>query len=155
LTVLRLLTLPAEPENDGSGPQRFPACLPGEGLAFFSQCAVKPLQMCYYSAMTRIAKLKNDGDHIKNAELDHEEARVSLRLSPRATFILDSMQHRLGVTRTRAVTELVEAAVLDWVESLEIDPEGEEFKKTYYRWLTRQPIDVGSDGEEYFELVTL
>jgi hypothetical protein len=31
LTVLRLLTLPAEPENDGSLTQRFPACLPGEG----------------------------------------------------------------------------------------------------------------------------
>ncbi len=31
LTVLRLLTLPAEPENDGSLTQRFPACPPGEG----------------------------------------------------------------------------------------------------------------------------
>jgi hypothetical protein len=105
--------------------------------------------------MTRIAKLKNDGDHIKNAELDQDEVRVSLRLSPRAAFILESMQHRLGVNRTRATTELVEAALLDWVESLDIDPEGEEFKKTYYRWLTRQPVDTGPEGEELFEFVTL
>lgn len=105
--------------------------------------------------MTRIAKLKSDGDHIRNAELDHEETRVSLRLSPRAAFILETMQHRLSVSRTRAVTELVEAAVLDWAESQGIDPEGEEFKAKYYRWLTRQPVEIGPDGEELFEMVLL
>ncbi len=105
--------------------------------------------------MTRIAMLKNDGDHIKNAETEHEETRVSLRLSPRATFILDTMQHRLGKSRTRTVTELVEAAVLDWAEAQGIDPEGEEFKTKYYRWLTRQPVNTTPDGDELYELVLL
>lgn len=105
--------------------------------------------------MTRIAKLKNDGDRIRNAELEHEETRVSLRLSPRAAFILETMQHRLGVNRTRAVTELVEAAVLDWVEAQGIEPESDEFKGKYYTWLTREPVDVGPDGEELYPMVLL
>jgi hypothetical protein len=105
--------------------------------------------------MTRIARLKNDGDAIKNAELEHEETRVSLRLSPRAAFIFETMQHRLGVNRTRAVTELVEAAALDWVEAQGIEPEGGEFKAKYYRWLTRQPVDVAEDGVDLYDLVLL
>jgi hypothetical protein len=99
--------------------------------------------------------LKEDSDHIKNAEANQEEIRVSLRLSPRAAFILETMQTRLGKNRTRAVTELVEAAVLDWVEALGIDPEGEEFKQKYYQWLTREPVDVTDDGDPLYQIVTL
>lgn len=105
--------------------------------------------------MTRIANLVSDGDAVKNAEANQEEIRVSLRLSPRSAFILETMQHRLGKNRTRAVTELVEAAVLDWVEAQGIDPEGEEFKGKYLRWLTREPVEIGRDGEELYEAVFL
>lgn len=99
--------------------------------------------------------MKNDGDHIKNAELEHEGSRVSLRLSPKTTFILDAMQLRLHGSRTRVATDLLEAAALDWVESLGLDPEGEDFKRLYYRWLTRQPVEVGPEGEEIYETVPL
>ena len=65
-----------------------------------------------------------------------------MRLSPRATFVLDTMQYRLQLNRTRTVTQLVEAAVLDWVEAQGIDPEGEEFKTKYLAWLTREPYTL-------------
>lgn len=108
--------------------------------------------------MTRIASLKpsaDSNDRIVNAEANHEETRVSLRLSPRTTFILETMQYRLGRNRTRMVTELVEAAVLDWVEAQGIDPESDQFKDKYLAWLTREPEVVGPNGEEGYPLVIL
>lgn len=91
--------------------------------------------------MSRLSKLQATLDPIKAAESSHERLAVTLRLSPLAQFILEGgIQHRLRLSRTRAVSEVVEAGVLDWLEGQDIDPEGAEFKAKYLQWLTRIPV---------------
>ncbi len=99
--------------------------------------------------MTKISELKPTTDPLKSAEADHEGSKVALRLSPLATFLLESGLHpRLGVSKTRAATTLFEAAVQDWAASQGIDLEGEEFKFKYMQWLTRKPLTF-DDLNEY------
>jgi hypothetical protein len=114
--------------------------------------------------MTRVGQLKPTIDPIAAAEADHEGSKVSLRLSPLATFILEGgLQHRLKGSRTRVATALFEAAALDWLETQGLDPASEAFRATYLRWLTRQPISdealiqdgLNPDGGPYFEPVVL
>src|SRR5690242_8381180 len=91
--------------------------------------------------MSRVGKLQPTTDPIKAAEAEHDGSKVSLRLSPLATFILEvGLQPRLKGSRTRVATDLFEAAALDWLESQGIDPDGEDFRSKYLQWLTRQPL---------------
>lgn len=97
--------------------------------------------------MTRVGRLNPSTDPIQAAEADHEGSKVSLRLSPLATFILEAgLQPRLRGSRTRVATELFEAAVQDWLEAQGIDQQGDSFRRKYLQWLTRQPL---SDEERH------
>lgn len=111
--------------------------------------------------MSRVGNLNAITDPIKAAEQDHEGSKVSLRLSPLATFILEGgLQPRLGGSRTRVATELMEAAALDWLESQGITPDDEAFRAKYLRWLTRPPLDPSElglhpDVGEVYEVVKI
>ena len=120
--------------------------------------------ICYAFAMSRVSQLRTAVDPIKAAEQEHDGSKVSLRLSPLTTFILDAgLQPRLTGSRTRVATQLAEAAALDWLEGQGIDPDSEDFKKKYLQWLTRQPLAdqeaaaLGLDPDDgpYYEAISL
>jgi hypothetical protein len=86
--------------------------------------------------MSRLAKLTNQPlDPIVNAENDHERKSLNMRLSPLAEFIIENLQVKLGVSFTRAGSELLEAAAIDWLEANGHEMESPKFKKVYLEWL--------------------
>lgn len=113
--------------------------------------------------MNRIASLGNTPvDPIQALEAEHDVLQVAVRISPKTQFVLDNVQRRLGVSRSRAALLLLESAALDWVEAQDIDPEGDHFKDRYMQWLSRKPqtaeelgIDELDPDELVYPVVTL
>jgi hypothetical protein len=101
--------------------------------------------------MTKISELKKVTDPVQAAESEHEGSKIALRISPLATFLLESGLHnRIGGSKTRAATILFEAAIQDWATSQGIDLEGEDFRRKYLHWLTRRPLTLEDIGETFF-----
>ena len=93
--------------------------------------------------MTRISKLTGDTeqfeqfDLLKSKEAQHECLKVTITLSPLAQYVVEQgIQPRLSISRSAAVSALLEAAVEDWLDSKSYVTDSPEFLKKYMSWLS-------------------
>jgi hypothetical protein len=110
--------------------------------------------------MSRIQQLTDkpaEFDQIRSLEAERDPFKVTVVLSPRSEFLVQNIHMVLqSRSATATVREVLEAALLDWLESKGYKEDSEEFKQKYRLWLQGGHLGAtvtgfDPDTEEEFE----
>ncbi len=101
------------------------------------------------SNVKRLAGDSSQESNIKAAEADHDPVKVTVTLSPLTQFILDGALRMR--TRSASVRQLLDSAALDLLEAKGYTLDSDDFRKLYYRWLTREPQTI-TDPDTHEEI---
>jgi hypothetical protein len=108
--------------------------------------------------MSRLQQLTDkpaEFDQIKSLEAERDPFKVTVVLSPRSEFLVQNIHDALKTrSHTATVREVLEAALLDWLESKGYKEDSEEFREKYLTWLRdghlgeETVVDVDAHGED-------
>lgn len=109
------------------------------------------------SNVKRLAGDSSQESNIKAAEADHDPVKVTVTLTPLTQFIIEGALDMR--TRSAAVRQLLDSAALDLLEAKGHTLGSDDFRKLYYRWLTRTPykqyIPEEDEEVELYETIRL
>ncbi len=108
------------------------------------------------SNVKRLAGDSSQESNITSAEADHDPVKVTITLSPLTQFIIDAALNTRS--RSSSVRQLLDSAALDLLEAKGHTLDSDEFRKLYYRWLTREPQiieDPAGNESVHYESVLL
>lgn len=88
------------------------------------------------SRLQQLTEKPAEFDQIKALEAERDPFKVTVTLSPRSEFLVANIHETLKTrSHTSTVREVLEAALLDWLEAKGYKEDSEEFRAKYLAWL--------------------
>lgn len=116
-------------------PSKLKACF-YRYLANYQKYAILLVEVIM-SRLQQLTEKPAEFDQIRSLEAERDPFKVTVALSPRSEFLVQNIHDVLQTrSHTATVREVLEAALLDWLESKGYKEDSPEFKEKYALWLS-------------------